>query len=111
MGKDVLETIRYFGERNKIFKVHFRNVETPLPHFVESYLDNGYMDMYKVMRALVEVNNHCSVIDDHVPPMVGGRIIGDAFSIGYMRALLERANEEVKEGDRLQFKGPYSSET
>lgn len=109
MGKDVLETIRYFGERNKIFKVHFRNVEAPLPHFIESFLDNGYMDMYKVMKALVEVNNHCSVIDDHVPRMVGGRRTGDAFSIGYMRALLERANEEVKESDRLHFKGPYSS--
>lgn len=109
MGKDVLETIRYFGEQNKIFKIHFRNVEAPLPHFTETFLDNGYMDMYKIMRALVEVNNHCSVIDDHVPEMVGGRRAADAFSIGYMKALLERANEEVKESDRLQFKGPFSS--
>ena len=108
MGKDVLETIRYFGERNKLFKIHFRNVESPLPHFVESFLDNGYMDMYKVMKALVEVNNHCSVIDDHVPEMIGGRRVGDAFSIGYMKALLERANEEVKDADRLHFKGPFS---
>ena len=36
MGKNVLETIRYFGERNRIFKVDFRNVSAPLPHFVEN---------------------------------------------------------------------------
>ena len=52
MGKDVLETIRYFGKREKIFKVHFRNVNAPLPHFVETFVDDGYMDMYKVMKAL-----------------------------------------------------------
>jgi mannonate dehydratase len=109
MGKNVLETIRYFGERNRIFKVDFRNVSAPLPHFVETYPDNGYMDMYKVMRALVEVNNHCVVCDDHVPETIGGRRVADAFATGYMRALLERANEEVKESDRLRFKGPYSS--
>ena len=40
MGKDVIESIRYFGERNKIFKVHFRNVDQPLPHFVETFVDN-----------------------------------------------------------------------
>jgi len=36
----------------KLFKVHFRNVHAPLPHFVETFVDNGYMDMYKVMKAL-----------------------------------------------------------
>ena len=109
MGKNVLEAIRYYGEQGKIFKVDFRNVSAPLPHFVETFPDNGYMDMYKVMKALVEVNNHCVVCDDHVPQTVGGRRVGDAYCIGYMRALLERANEEVKESDRLQFDGPYSS--
>jgi len=36
MGKDVVETIRYFGARKKLFKVHFRNVSAPLPHFHET---------------------------------------------------------------------------
>ena len=94
MGKDVLETIRYFGERNKIFKVHFRNVDTPLPHFVETFLDDGYMDMYQVMKALREVDFKGVAIPDHIPAMVGGRA-GMAYTIGYMKALLQRANEEV----------------
>jgi mannonate dehydratase len=94
MGKDVLETIRYFGQRGKIFKVHFRNVSTPLPHFVETFLDNGYMDMYQVMKALREVNFNGVVIADHIPELSGGSRVGTAYSIAYMRALLERANAE-----------------
>ncbi len=107
-GKDVLDVIRYFGERNKIFKVDFRNVSGPIPHFIETFPDNGYVDMYKVMRALVEVNNHCSVCDDHAPQVIGGRVVADSYSYGYMRALLERACDEVKEGGRLQWPDTYA---
>lgn len=94
MGKDVLETIRYFGSRGKIFKIHFRNVNAPLPHFVETFMDDGYMDMYKVMRALREVNYNGALIPDHIPEMIGGSRAGTAYSIAYMKALLKRANEE-----------------
>jgi mannonate dehydratase len=94
MGKDVLETIGYFGSRGKIFKIHFRNVNAPLPHFVETFVDDGYMDMYKVMRALREVNYNGALIPDHIPEMIGGSRAGTAYSIAYMKALLKRANEE-----------------
>ena len=95
MGKDVLETIRYFGSRGKIFKIHFRNVSAPLPHFVESFVDDGYMDMYKVMRALHEVNFNGVMIPDHIPEMIGGSRAGTAYSIAYVKALLKRAREEL----------------
>lgn len=94
-GKDVLATIRYFGGRGKIFKIHFRNVNAPLPHFVESFVDDGYMDMYKVMRGLREVNFNGVMIPDHIPEMIGGGRAGTAYSIAYMKALLKRANEEL----------------
>jgi mannonate dehydratase len=94
MGKDVLETIHYFGSRGKIFKIHFRNVNAPLPHFVETFADDGYMDMYKVMRALREVNFNGVMIPDHIPEMIGGSRAGTAYSVAYMKALLKRANEE-----------------
>jgi mannonate dehydratase len=95
MGKDVLESIKGFGSQGKIYKVHFRNVDAPLPHFVETYLDNGYMDMYKVMKALREIDFDGVVIPDHVPTMAGDPRLGTAYTIGYMSALLRRANEEV----------------
>lgn len=94
MGKDVLETISYFGGRRKLFKVHLRNVNAPLPHFVETFLDDGYLDMYKVMKALYGVGFDGAVIADHIPVMAGGTKTGTAYSIGYMKALLERAKAE-----------------
>jgi mannonate dehydratase len=97
MGKDVIDTIHYFGERKKLFKIHFRNVNAPLPHFVETYMDNGYMNMHKIMRALREVNFDGIVIADHIPgmraPGGGGNSAGLAYSIAYMRALIEEANQ------------------
>jgi mannonate dehydratase len=44
MGRDVFEMIHDSGGRRKIFEVHFRNVSSPLPHFVETFHDDGYME-------------------------------------------------------------------
>lgn len=113
MGKDPVETIKYFGSRKKLFKVHFRNVSAPLPHFNETLLDDGYFDMYKVMKAMVEVEFDGIAIPDHIPgvgsmpgesrpagPRSGGQDFrpsaGLAYLIAYMRALLNAANSELK---------------
>jgi mannonate dehydratase len=98
MGKDVFEMIRDFGGRGKIFEVHFRNVTGPLPHFVETLPDDGYVDMYQVMRALRQVRFSGGVEPDHVPRLAGDSGLlraGTAYCIAYMRSLLRRANEEV----------------
>jgi mannonate dehydratase len=98
MGKDVFEMIRDFGGRGKIFEVHFRNVTSPLPQFVETFPDDGYMDMYQVMKALRQVRFSGAAEPDHVPQLAGDsglRRAGTAYCIAYMRALLRRANEEV----------------
>ena len=62
--------IRYFGA-DKIWKIHFRNVSAPLPHFVETFMDNGYYDMYKIMKALHDVDYDGIVILDHSPASPG----------------------------------------
>jgi len=98
MGKDVFEMIKDFGGRSKIFQVHFRNVSSPLPVFHETFLDDGYLDMYKVMRAFREVRYSGSLLPDHIPHLIGDdehRRAGLAYSIAYMRSLLHRANKEV----------------
>jgi mannonate dehydratase len=101
MGRDIIETIYYFGQRGKIFKVHFRNVSAPLPHFVETFMDNGYMDMYLVMKALQEVHFQGAIIADHLPRFDAAPETGLAYSTAYMRALLERAEEEVRNQNLL----------
>jgi len=94
-GKDPEEMIHYFGAK-KVWKIHFRNVSAPLPHFVETFMDNGYYDMYKIMKALRKVNFDGIVILDHSPTMVGGRYAQTAYGVAYMKALLKRASDEIK---------------
>jgi mannonate dehydratase len=107
MGKDVVEAIRFFGAQKKLFKIHFRNVTAPLPHFTETLMDDGYYDMYKVMEALVDVNFDGLVIPDHIPELgnpsrgtqgegrgPAGQFRPDpglAYSIGYLNATLKAA--------------------
>ena len=66
-GAEPVEVIRYFGPRKMLFKIHFRNVSAPLPHFTETMIDDGYYDMSKIMKALVEVKFEGIMIPDHIP--------------------------------------------
>ena len=95
MGRDVVEAIHYFGGQGKIFKVHYRNVDKPLPHFVETFVDDGYFDMYQAMRALAEVGYDGTLIPDHIPQMGDDGRLGTAYTLAYMRALQKRAEEET----------------
>ena len=94
-GKDPEEMIREFGAK-KIWKIHFRNVNAPLPHFVETFMDDGYYDMWKIMKALRDVEFDGIVILDHSPTMVGGNYTQTAYGFAYMKALLARANAEAR---------------
>ena len=51
-------------------------------------------DYSVLIRALREVEFDGVIIADHIPLMADDPRIGTAFSIGYMKALLERANAE-----------------
>jgi len=98
MGKNVFEMIRDFGSRGKIFEVHFRSVTGPLPHFDETFPDEGYMDMYQVMKTLRQVRFSGAAEPDHVPHLAGDTGLlraGTAYCLAVMRGMLRRANEEV----------------
>ncbi len=94
MGADVMEAIRYFVERKKIFIVHFRNIRR-LPgeskKFDEVFIDEGDVDMAQAMKIYIDSGYDGLMDADHAPVMEGdsqwGRERGYAFSIGYMTAL------------------------
>lgn len=95
MGVGVVDAIKHFAAQGQLFKVHFRNVSNPMPEpWVETLIDNGYQDMVEVMRALREVKFDGCIIPDHIPNMLGGHRVGVAYSIAYMRALVQAVNSE-----------------
>lgn len=94
-GEDVFEGIRRFGRQGKIAHVHFRNVRGTLPAkggYSEVFLDDGDLNMARVLAALVEVG-YDGVIDyDHAMHVTGDQPLPKqyiAFAVGYMRALLQ----------------------
>jgi mannonate dehydratase len=97
-GKSVFDAASAFAKMGKLWKIHFRNVTSPIPDFVETYIDNGYTDMWQLMKTLVDVNFNGNLIADHVPAMAGGRQSNWSYSMGYIRALHNAALEEKKRG-------------
>jgi mannonate dehydratase len=84
-----------FGRRGRLFIIHFRNVDQPLPVVRETFLSDGYRDMYKIIRKLAEVKFDGVLSADHVPSPLGFPRAGEAWTVGYIRALIERATENV----------------
>ncbi|MFW6155992.1 MAG: mannonate dehydratase [Armatimonadota bacterium] len=97
MGVDVIDAIRWFGERDRINHVHFRNVKGAVPLFDESFIDDGDTDMLAAMRAYHEVGYQYALMPDHTPAVAGDTSYGHrgrAYAVGYMRALMDIVRSE-----------------
>ena len=90
-NREIHDVIRYFGERKKIFNIHFRNIRGRRDDFQETFPDEGDMDMVAVMRTLKQVGYQYMVMPDHLPRHAddpqGEQAF--AFAYGYIRALLQ----------------------
>ncbi|MEP6509367.1 MAG: mannonate dehydratase, partial [Gemmatimonadales bacterium] len=69
---DVYEAIRHYGRQGKIAYVHFRNVRGKVPFYQEVFVDEGDLDMIRVVQSLREVGYDGVVIPDHTPEMTCG---------------------------------------
>jgi mannonate dehydratase len=95
----VLDEINHYGRQGRIFTVHFRNVRGSLATsggFEEVLLDDGDMNMFKILLELAKVGFDGCLNPDHIPRLEGDAHIdranyashGLAYSIGYIKALL-----------------------
>ena len=98
-GTDVLELIRYFGERDRVNHVHFRNVKGSVPVFDESFIDDGDVDMYQAMKIYRETGYQHLFMSDHCPRMVEvdghpTALASRAYAVGNIRALVHAVETE-----------------
>ncbi len=96
-GEQIFDVIRHFGQRNKIFNVHFRNISGGFLNFRETFIDDGDVDMLKAMRVYKEVGYDGMVMPDHVPSIEGdtSNFQGFAFAMGYIKALIAAVAAEA----------------
>ena len=94
----VLPIVQYLGERGKIYQIHMRNIRGGLHNFEEVYPDEGEMDFFQVMRILRDVQFAGSICPDHMPrhPDDPGSLQSFAFGYGYIKALIQAANSEIR---------------
>ena len=59
-------------------------------------MDNGSYDMWKIMKALRDVDFDGIVILDRSPAMVGGTYTQTAYGVACMKALLARVNAAAR---------------
>ena len=94
-AQEIFDVVRYFGERKKIFNVHFRNIKGGLRKFTEVFPDEGDVNMLKVLRTFNEIDYPYMIMPDHVPQLAGPepRKVGFAYTYGYIHAALQAVNE------------------
>jgi mannonate dehydratase len=90
-AREIFDAIRWFGERGKIFNVHFRNIRGRRLDFVETFPDEGDMDMARTLAAYRDVGYRYMLMPDHVPKIAGRDPSGVAFAYcyGYIQGLLD----------------------
>lgn len=91
-NREIHGIIRYFGERKKIFNIHFRNIKGKRDDFMEVWPDEGDMDMIEVARTLYEVDYPYMLMPDHMPrhpddPGFGKQAF--AYGFGYIKAVIQ----------------------
>jgi mannonate dehydratase len=90
----VLDEINHYGRKGRLFEIHFRNERGSLPTaggFEEVLLDDGDMNMFKILQALHHVGFDGYLNPDHVPTLEGNDAYngqGLSYSVGYIKALL-----------------------
>ncbi len=94
-GKEIFDVIRYFGSRNKIFNVHFRNIRGHRNDFVEVFPDEGDVNFVQAIQVYREVGYPYLLMPDHVPvaPNDPNGLQSFAFAYGYIRALIQAVDQ------------------
>ncbi len=89
--REIGDVIRWFGERGKLFNVHFRNIRGRRLDFMEVFPDEGTMDMAASLRIYRQVGYQYMLMPDHVPHIDARDPSGTAFAFcyGYIRGLMD----------------------
>ena len=112
MGQDPVDVCRYFGGRDVINHVHYRNVRVQVPNekYTEVFIDEGVNDMFAVMKELVRQKyprliypEHPRALDydreraDFKPYYAGGGgYAAISYNVGFTRAMLQASLADLK---------------
>lgn len=91
----VYDTVDRYTRSNAVAYIHLRNVAGKVPHYRETFIDEGDIDVLRVLGILKRNNYSGLIIPDHAPQMSCSAPwhAGMAFAMGYLQAGLRAVGE------------------
>jgi mannonate dehydratase len=88
---DIYETVDTYSRQGKVAYIHLRNVRGKVPCYRETFIDEGDVDILRVLRILKQNGFQGMIIPDHAPQMTCAAPwhAGMAYALGYLRAALQ----------------------
>jgi mannonate dehydratase len=104
-GDDFYEAVESYSRQQRLGYVHFRNVAGRVPQYRETFIDDGEIDMIRVLSILHRNGFDGVLVPDHTPQITCDAPwhAGMAHTLGFMRAALlsiERASEQQRSKGR-----------
>lgn len=86
---DIYEATKQYADN--IGYIHFRNVKGKVPNYQETFVDEGDIDMVKIIKVLKDKKFNGVLIPDHTPQLncEAPWYAGMAYALGYMKALIQ----------------------
>jgi mannonate dehydratase len=94
---NIYESLDNYSKQKKICYIHFRNVKGKVPKYQEVFVDEGDIDMIRVLKILKKNHYEGILVPDHSPEMSceSSWHAGMAFALGYMRGAMQAIDKEV----------------
>ena len=96
---DIYEALDSYSRQGKVAYVHLRNVRGKAPHYRETFIDEGDVDMTRILAILDRNGFDGVVIPDHAPQMSCSAPwhAGMAHTLGYMAGVLAMLRKDRAE--------------
>ncbi|MDR0863775.1 MAG: mannonate dehydratase [Candidatus Symbiothrix sp.] len=93
---NIYEAVDQYSSQHRIAYIHFRNIVGKVPNYKEVFVDEGDIDMFRVLRILKKNNFTGVLIPDHTPQMTCNApwYAGMAYAMGYMKAAMKMIDNE-----------------
>ena len=104
MEEDIKEVSKKWIAEDRIFFIHFRDIEGDKYHFRETFIDNGPTPIAEMLKHYYQCGFNGLIRSDHAPSMysetqqtfsggisAGYDMLGHLFAVGYLKGICEAA--------------------
>ena len=107
---DIYDAVDRYSKQGKIAYIHLRNVVGKVPHYRETFIDEGDVDMMRILGILHRNGFDGVLIPDHTPQMTCAAPwhAGMAHTLGFMlasKAVLESSQQSAGELTPTRYGG------